>query len=720
MLICYNLYMRERVFLPLGFWVLAACLAVVLPQCAQGQETAVATKSSIVPKVDSKFNEALLYTSVLDYSVVPELSGAAAKCRAGEADACYFSYKFFENAADKKLSAAANLELAVLSLQRGLVKQAVKHISKAAQLQPEDPYIQLTKGWTLLSAGKYDAALKAFTDLLYLTADFEYVSSAKLGSALAYYYKGDADASAAELQYLYTANPYSISFVSYMLGKLAAEKKSSRSLAPVLLQQSLAHDAKNYPAALLMAHLTEKEGSPLQAWQYYTTLYALDPADTSLAKKTAALSKKIKGDPIDFLPYSRIDLPVTFRMPSVSSEKIKMALYAAADGEPVKITSFMLVPGALARVKDEKLGNVLQIRRHDRKTIEFNPQTGSVDFKDGRGNVEFSARRPFTVALADSGRTMVLSRVLADNIFAADLSDKELKGSLTVIPSEDGMTLVNTLPVEDLVPALAAVSGQELKEASSLQALSVVLRSALVQAAKTPVQTPYHITDNGGRFRFKGMNMIFPGALSAARATASVLVKGMEPGYYDNCGALSASRTENTSHKPAYVFSPANIGKYMISNPPADLFSKPQDLTRWAGIKWLYAYDANQIAARVGYKKNIGKLRGLQPLRRSPNGRILSMKFVGSKGDYVAQTPQETAFLLSAGTMRSNFFEAVPLYKGKNIRTVLVRGYDTGFGEGLCLHGADGLAKNGADYKGIIKYYFPNARIVNTKTGIVN
>lgn len=709
--------MRKHVFLRV---VLAAVAAGGGLFAHAAQEGGVASKSSLVPKVDSKFNETLLHTSALDYTVLPELSGAADKCRAGETDACYFSYKFFENAEDKKLAASANLELAVLSLQRGLVKQALAHIDKAARLQPDDPYIQLTKGWTLLSAGKYPQARQAFTDLLYLTADFEYVSSAKLGNALAYYYEGDSSAAGAELQYLYTANPYSISFVSYMLGKIASGQKASRGLAPVLLQQALSHDERNYPAARLMAQLAEKDKNPLQAWQYYATLYALDPSDKLLAKKTAQTAKKLKGNPLDYLFYSRIDQPVTFSLPAASGHEVKMALYAGADGRPAPVLSLMLVPGALSRVRDEKLGEVLQIRRHDRKTIEFNPQTGSVDFKDARGNVEFSARRPFTITPEDARRTLVLSRVRTENILIADLSDKEIKGALTVIPSKEGMTLVNTAPAEDFVPALTAVLGQDLKQSAALEALAVVLRSALYQASASAPEKPYQITDNDGYFKFKGVNMIFPAALDAARKTEAVVLQDARAAYYDNCGPAASGRLGNTARQPDYAFSPANIGKYMISNPPADLFSKPQDLTRWSGVKWMYVYDAEEIASRVRTKKNIGRLRALEPLARSRNGRILSMKFTGSKGEYIAQTPQEIAFLLSAGTMRSNFFEPVALYKGKSVRAVLVRGYDTGLGEGLCLHGADGLAKKGTDFKGVIKYYFPDARIVDTKTGIVN
>ena len=60
------------------------------------------------------------------------------------------------------------------------------------------------------------------------------------------------------------------------------------------------------------------------------------------------------------------------------------------------------------------------------------------------------------------------------------------------------------------------------------------------------------------------------------------------------------------------------------------------------------------------------------------------------------------------------------MYKGKNIVRVLLRGYDSGTGVGLCVAGAEGLAKGGRDYQGIIKYYFPNARILNTQTGEIH
>ena len=702
--------------------VASAAAGTVAAQPTDEEEAPAQTvsKSTLAAtRVDSKLNETVLHQTVLDYTLPPEIADVAQKCVQGDTDECYFSFKTFENASDPKVASAANLELAVMSLQRGLVKQAVKYADAACRYNPDDPFAELTRGWILLSSGKYKKARQSFQNLLYLTADFEYVSSAKLGTALAWYLDGKKEQAATELQYLYTSNPYAISFVSYMLGRIASEMKSARKLAPVFLQQALSHDERNYAAVELFAKLSEKDKDNLRAWQYYSTLYSLDPENKDLAKKIAKYAKKLGDKSVDYLFYLRLEQPIVHEMISTPSEKVKMALYANREQVPQELQAFSLMSSGTMRVEDEKLGTVLRAPSYIEKTIVFNPETGGVDFQNAKGHVEFSAKRPFTVSLENADRTLLVRNATAKNIFAADLSDKELKGALIVIPTPTGIKLVNEVNAEDLIPALLATQVQDVTHESALQALAVVFRSALLKAVADHQDEPYHITDNDVHFQFKGINLIFKKLLDASKESSKIRLTEAQAGAYADCGVLTADSLENSAYKPGYVFSPANVSKYILSNPPADLYSRPQDPTRWSGVKWMYLYDGKEIQNRIAVKQNIGKLRALTPTSFTPTGRILSMRFEGSKGSYEAKTPQEVAFILSAGTMRSNLFDAVPLYKGKNIKSVLVRGYDTGLGYGLCLQGADGLAKQGADYMAIIKYYFPEARILDTATGTI-
>ena len=633
------------------------------------------TKSSVVTRLNLQLSERILHTTVMDYSQPPQLAAVAEKCAAGESDECYFSYKAFENSEDSAVAARANLELSILSLQRGLVKQALTYIDKAASLAPEDPFVELTRGWTLFAAGKYKKARKSFADMLYLTADFEYASSAKLGTALAYYFEGQDELSASDFQYIYTSNPYLISFSAYMMGRIASERKDSRKLAPVFLQQALNHDGHNYPAMQLLAQLSEKDKENKTAsFQYYSTLYSQDPTNEEVRKKVEKYAKNLKADPEDYLFFLRLDNPIVQDMASTPSQKIKMALYADRWQQPVQLQSVSVKPSGVMSVHDERLGEVLKSPSYVTRVLEFNPQTKGVDFKDARGHVEFSARRPFVIATDKEEKTLLVKDVATRDLFAADFSDKELKGTLTVIPSEEGMLLVNEVNLEDLIPGLLATQAREVRGEAALQALAVVFRAALKEAAEKNADKPYHITDNDVYFKFKGMNLTVQAILDAAVSSRGLDLSGTDLGYYASCGTVSYDTTANTESRPNYTYSPANLAKYMISNPPADLYSTPDNPTQWSAVKWIYLYDGEEIAARVNERGEIGKLRAMVPLKMSPQGRVLSMRFDGSKGGYTAQTPQEVEYLLSAGTMRSTFFDFVPMYKGKNRQRVLVRG----------------------------------------------
>ena len=679
------------------------------------------SKSSVTAKrAERKLDEKLLHQSVLNYALPTEIENVMGKCVSGDADGCYFSLKTYENYENTDVAAAANLELAVLSLQRGLVKQSLNHIERAATLAPEDPFVELTRGWILLCAGQYKQARDIFDHLLYLTADFEYVSSAKLGTALAFYFSGDKEKAAASFQYVYTSNPYMISFVSYMLGRIASELKTARHLAPVFLQQSLTHDEKNYAAAALYAKLSEKKKEKLQAWQYYATLFSLDPQQRALSKKVKKYGKELGDKTNDYLFYLRLEQPIVHEVSSVPSELVRMALYANREQVPQEVQQLSVMGSGATQVTDEKLGEVLRLPAYVEKVISFNPQTKGIDFKNVKGQVEFSSVRPVRIQPDLANKTLLVKDLKADNLFAADWSDKELKGSLIVIPTAAGIRLTNEVYAEDLIPALLATKVQNITQEASLQALAVVLRSALATTVAQNPQAPYHITDNDEQFSFKGINLMFKGLLDASHESSKIHLTQAVAGSYENCGVVAADTIGNTEQKPNYLFSPANVSKYMLSNPPADLYARPQDPTQWSGVKWMYLYEAKDIQQRIAYKKDIGHLRAITPIKISPNGRILGMRFEGSKGSYETQNLQEILFILSAGTMRSNFFDILPFYKGKNIKSILVRGYDTGLGNGLCLRGAEGLAKTGADYVAIIKYYFPQARIINTTTGMIN
>ena len=83
------------------------------------------------------------------------------------------------------------------------------------------------------------------------------------------------------------------------------------------------------------------------------------------------------------------------------------------------------------------------------------------------------------------------------------------------------------------------------------------------------------------------------------------------------------------------------------------------------------------------------------------------MRFKGSKKT-VEIPVDEANFILAQGTLRSPFFTYIPFKK-----EVLFIGTDTGKGKGLCIDGADGMARRGYSAKQILNYYYPDFKITD-------
>jgi SpoIID/LytB domain protein len=146
----------------------------------------------------------------------------------------------------------------------------------------------------------------------------------------------------------------------------------------------------------------------------------------------------------------------------------------------------------------------------------------------------------------------------------------------------------------------------------------------------------------------------------------------------------------------------------MISNPPKDLISAPQDPTLWSSVKWIYSFPLKDIEARLAQNyAAIGALKSVEPVELSPSGRILAIRFNGKK-DSVALPFEEANFILAAGTLRSNFFYMLPFGRGAKPAEYLFVGTDTGLGEGLCSDGAAGMARAGKTAREILKHYYPD------------
>ena len=652
---------------------------------------------------DIKLNEEILTKTVLTYEMPKNLIEDNKWFLVGD------TQKALEELSKYKTNARAQAEIALINLQRRDYKKAQNALNTALKSEPQEPIYNLLQVWLYAAQNKVKEAKKTYDNMLFLTSDFEYLASGKLALAQAYFNKKDFKEAGTILQDIYSNDPYKISHAVYLIARIYFANGNKKG-AQTLFEQALEHDGSNYMPQLYLARTLYKLKQYIHSWQSYASLFILDGKNKEAKKYLAKLSKHIKGDAEDYLFYSRLNEMFIKNAEPDKSAPLKIGLYSAPNGVLTNITGFTFTTSSPYTIKDEKRGFVLKADAFVAKNIIFDKKDKGVHVQNKWGTYDFSTKNPFIIELEDKNLSMIIKDAKAENIFATNLGDKELIGSLLVIPTENGMQLVNITSVEETVAPLLTTALHGVRNQAVLEAMAIAIRTRLYNIIDLTADFDFNIPDNVAEFNFGGNNMVSFLARKAAEATKNKVLLNDNGELalaktYKACGTISEDGIKNTKHTFDFKPSALNIFKYMFSNPPDDLLSAPKDPTAWSEIKWIYAIPIKDINARLKQNYKIGKLKYFEVADFSDTGRILAIRFVGSKGN-IELPFKEANFVLSAGTLRSDFFTFIPFKK-----EVLFIGSDTGSGNGICIAGALGLAGKQKDAKGILNYYYPSYKI---------
>ena len=97
-----------------------------------------------------------------------------------------------------------------------------------------------------------------------------------------------------------------------------------------------------------------------------------------------------------------------------------------------------------------------------------------------------------------------------------------------------------------------------------------------------------------------------------------------------------------------------------------------------------------------------------EPLKINNEGRILMLRIIGRKVKEI----QGIDYLNHLHNFYGiNSIKSMRYTIEKLRRSILIRGMGEGDGVGMCLYGADGLAKKGMNYKDILNFYYPGTNL---------
>ncbi len=125
-------------------------------------------------------------------------------------------------------------------------------------------------------------------------------------------------------------------------------------------------------------------------------------------------------------------------------------------------------------------------------------------------------------------------------------------------------------------------------------------------------------------------------------------------------------------------------------------------------FRWTQSLEAAQLLKTLAL--NIGDLLQVKPQEKSPNGRMLSLLFVGTSGTQVVKAA-DVRFKLG---LKSTFFDVLhsPNAVGSApLKTVAFDGRGYGHGLGMSQWGARALAALGWDSSRILKHYYSGVEV---------
>ncbi len=625
--------------------------------------------------------------------------------------------------------------LALTLRDKGQHEAATAQWLKASLLEGADGFAWNQRAWSYLSTGRQHEARDAFTRALDRSSTTATQAEANVGLGLSYILDGKPKASEAPLRRAGISGPYAIS-VSAQLTAEAARMMGDRQTALTYLRQAVETDPANNEALRGLAKALADAGDNRAAWRAYKKVLSLDPADAEARKLYEKNGRFIPGDLDAAAGVRRVARPVLDSQASepalpVSSRTIRVGLYGAPDGRPAVMTRAYVIANSAFKVTSVSHGTLRDNGRpFDQWEVVFAPENGLVEVRDASRNILFTSKTPFAfVPDAARGSVLVKSAVITDQV-GVDPGDREMRGSVEVVPNPWGFRLVQIAPVEQYLMGVVSLVLPIDSPPQALRAQAVVARTAAYWASENREETLERcdLLDDDSTQRTIGVSGEMRSAGEAVAETEGLaLALNGRPArvlQHNDSGGTTEDGSETgepglehlvsvqDSAKPSIPWrTPVQLERYAHEAPPEGFFSESAAVATPNAARWMRILDAKALRLRVERRKDLGSIRHLRVAGRTPTGRVRAIEVTGSNGKATYTGRKEIEELLGPGSLRSLLFTLQPLMDGKSVTRVILWGAGTGSGVGFPRTGALGQASLGISWREIIRHYFPRLEV---------
>lgn len=623
-----------------------------------------------------------------------------------------------------------------LALRDGGNHEAAAPLWIKASLMPDaDGFIWNQRGWSSLALGRLREAKESFEKAVDRSSTTATQAEANLGLGLAAVLNDQPKAALVPLRRAAVSGPYAISAAALLTAE-AASKLGDRQSVLSYLRQALDVDPYDREALRALARLLDKIGDNRGAWLAARRALALDPKDPDARRVLKRNASFIVGDPDEASGVRRIARPALnpdAEEPAASGppRAIRVGLFGAPDGKPATMTrcylmansAFKVTSAAYGVIRDN--GNAL-----DQWGIEARADTGVVEVRDSASNLLFVSKQPFKFTPSAKLGSVLIKSPRINDIVGVDIGDREVRGSVEVIPNPWGFELIQEVPLEPYLYGVVSLALPDGSPPEAFKAQAVVSRTAALWAVghHAPNLERFDLLDDRSTQASLGVSGEMRAAADAVAATEGMVLGraglvARAPQHEDSGGRTADGKESgepgledvvsvvDAAQPLADWKTPLDLESFVHDAPPPGLYSEAAPGPLAAVARWVRVLDARDLRERADPVKKVGRLRSVRVLSRTTTGRVKALEVSGVDGAAVFTGFAAIQAFLSPGSLRSALFTLQPVYDGKNLSRLIVWGAGTGSGLGFSRLGANGQAALGAGWRDIVKRYFPRYEI---------
>lgn len=462
-----------------------------------------------------------------------------------------------------------------------------------------------------------------------------------------------------------------------------------------------------------IAESLEKSGNFEEAYRQYAKCLAIYAEDKFLQEKLVRVKSRLGED------FFRKKEEITSKRrrrrlirvnPSPFAQVAPLVKVGIAD--IIGLIEFKC--GSDFRIIDKQSGKSLfEGRKESIYSLVFEQR--SIQLRNISGNILLKdLDKPFLIQNKSNNSVISLFDIpIGTGNFWAGWQDRRYRGTIEIIPKEEGFQLINLINLEEY---LYGVLPAEMPADWPKQAL----RTQAIAARTWAVKNLTRHTHQGFNFCDSVHCQVYKGAGVETRRTNQVvddtagivLMSGEVPieiFYSANCGGCTREGiVDAISLDFRFPLSPLELEDWLLGYP--DTFCN-QSQERATNFRWVRMYGQKDLE-KIFDKFNIevGKILRIIPRRRAESGHLVRIKIEGEKGTKIIKGENNIRKIL--GNLRSSAFKTEVKYNQYSQPEEFIF-YGGGFGHarGLCQAGVKGMALRGYNYLEILKHYYPDAEI---------